>query len=643
MLVRKRPLRTILSVGLLALSLPLLAQPAVADTGPAPVSKQRTVLNDVHTDAVDVQYTGGRLALGTRVGNAPHQFFTPSDVLFQVKDNDSARIAIPDAGEYAFLGAAGTPVWIAPQVQDFSLLFAGWDTESLQAGTFAGDAVDLRLVGVDGPGAVEVFQSDSFGLPVRVFSSSDPAYKSLHQGVGSHVHANWSFSALGRYTLTFEVTATDVAGNPLSSGPIDYTWHVGGTQASDVPAAATTTSLAVSPPTTEVGEGVTLTGAVTPPGATGAIEFADGATVLGHAAVSGSQAVLTTAALGAGTHSLTARFVPSYSTDFTDSRSAAVEHLVTGDGGPSTPPATSPTTPPVTTPSATTSSPPPSTGVSPPGAVPVVSTTSCVPAGPVTSTNGIVLADGHVDYAVRVLDGKLVSQVKDGTVAGTTTWRAPSSVVFHVVDKAGTTVPDGPQFGFLGKPGDRIWQISQTQQAGVLWLGWNTESVSAAEVSGDVTWTLDKVDGPGSLAIFEFDPFGKPVIAFDSGNGVPDAYSVRLGTHAHGNWTFTKPGIYHVTFSHAATLASGAQSSDQQTATFAVGPVDPNTALPVTTSTPPPGTCAGDIASGGSAGGLASTGFSAGAPIGLGVLAVLAGAACLVLARRRKSHSGGGQ
>jgi len=195
MLVRKRPLRTILSVGLLALSLPLLAQPAVADTGPAPVSKQRTVLNDVHTDAVDVQYTGGRLALGTRVGNAPHQFFTPSDVLFQVKDNDSARIAIPDAGEYAFLGAAGTPVWIAPQVQDFSLLFAGWDTESLQAGTFAGDAVDLRLVGVDGPGAVEVFQSDSFGLPVRVFSSSDPAYKSLHQGVGSHVHANWSFSA----------------------------------------------------------------------------------------------------------------------------------------------------------------------------------------------------------------------------------------------------------------------------------------------------------------------------------------------------------------------------------------------------------------------------------------------------------------
>ncbi|MBE8517325.1 TIGR03773 family transporter-associated surface protein [Amycolatopsis sp. H6(2020)] len=636
-------MRALLAGCVAAVSFPLLAPAAHAEAGPAPAAQPRTVLNDVHTDTVDVQYTEGRLALRTRVGNEPHQYFAPEDVLFQLRDNDVSRIAVPDVPEYSFLGATGTPVWVAPQVQDFSLLFAGWDTESLTAGTFAGDAIDLRLAGVTGPGALEVFQTDSFGLPLRVFSSRDDGPKSVHQAVGSHVHANWAFTALGRYTVTFEATATDLAGHQLSSGLVGYTWYVGGTSAADIPATATTAALTVSPATTAVGENLKLTGAVTPANAPGWVEFADGGTVLGHAAVAGGQATMDTASLASGPHSLTARFVPRYSTDFAEARSAAVEHIVTGDGTPP-PPTSAPTStsmsaaPPGTRP---TSSATPS---SPAGGGPAPATTKpCVPAGPVTSSAGVVLADGHVDYAVRLVGGKLVSQVKDGTVAGTTTWRAPGSVVFHVVDKAATTVPDGPQFSFLGKPGDRIWQIPQTQQAGVLWLGWNTEEIKSTEAVGDVTWRLDKVDGPGALAVFEFDPFGKPVPAFDSGDGVPDSYAVRLGTHAHGNWTFTKQGVYHVTFTHTAKLASGAQSSDQQTVTFAVGPVDPKQALPVTTSTPPAGTCADDAAARARAAGLASTGLSPAVPVSLAGLALLGGTACLLLVRRRKSAVDGGR
>lgn len=536
MLGSRRPVRVALAACLLALTAPILATPAAAEP-----ASPRVVLNDVHTDLLDVRYADGKLSLGTRVGNGPHQYFAAQDVLFQLRDNESSRIAVPDAPEYGFLGAAGSPVWVAPQVQDFSLLFAGWDTESLSAGMFAGDAVDLRLTGVDGPGALEVFQTDPFGLPLRVFSSRDTAYRTLHQAVASHVHANWAFTALGRYRLTFEATATDTAGRPLGSGPVTYDWYVGGTTGDDIPVETEPTQPPASP-----------------------------------------------------------------------------------SASPSSPANTqAPTSPPTATSSRAPKVP--------------AATMPCVPAGPVTSTSGVVLADGHVDYAVRLVEGKLVSQVKDGTVAGATTWRAPSSVVLHVVDKAGTTVPAGPQFAFLGKPGDRIWQIPQTQQPGVLWLGWNTESLSANEVSGDVTWRLDKVDGPGALAIFEFDPFGRPEPIFDSGNGVPDSYQVRLGTHAHGNWTFTKPGIYHVTFTHSAKLASGAQASDQQTVTFAVGPVDPKQALPTTTSTPPAGTCAGDVAA---TRRLASTGVSVATPISFGVLTVLAGAACLVLSRRRSTVDG---
>ncbi|MDQ7810928.1 TIGR03773 family transporter-associated surface protein [Amycolatopsis sp. A133] len=634
-------MRTLLAVCVVAASLPLLAPAAHAEAGPAPAARLRTVLNDVHTDTVDVQYTDGRLALRTRVGTEPHQYFAPEDVLFQLRDNDVSRIAVPDVPEYSFLGAPGTPVWVAPQVQDFSLLFAGWDTESLPTGTFAGDTIDLRLAGVAGPGALEVFQTDSFGLPLRVFSSRDEGPRSWRQAVGSHVHANWAFTAPGRYTVTFEATATDPAGHRLSSGLVDYTWYVGGTSAADIPAAATTTTLTAAPATTAVGENLRLTGAVTPANASGWVEFADGATLLGHAAVTGGQATMDTTSLASGTHSLTARFVPRYSTDFTEARSAAVEHVVTGDGTPP-PPTSAPTVAPTVAPTAASSSPPTTPPTTPPAAPsspsggspgPGATTKPCVPAGPVTSSAGVVLADGHADYAVRLVGGKLVSQVKDGAA----TWRAPGSVVFHVVDKAATTVPGGTQFAFLGKPGDRIWQIPQTQQAGVLWLGWNTEELKSTEVSGDVTWRLDEVTGPGALAVFEFDPFGKPVLAFDSGDGVPDSYAVRLGTHAHGNWAFTKPGIYHVTFTHTAKLASGAQSSDRQTVTFAVGPVDPKQALPVTTSTPPTGTCAGDVAARARAAGLASTGFSVAVPLSLAGLALLGGAVCLLVARRRKS------
>lgn len=637
MLGRSRPVRALLAGCVAAVSLPLLAPVAHAESGPAPAARQRAVLNDVHTDTVDVRYADGRLALGTRVGNEPHQYFAPEDVLFQLRDNNVSRIAVPDVPEYSFLGAAGTSVWVAPQVQDFSLLFAGWDTEGLSAGTFAGDAIDLRLAGVAGPGALEVFQTDSFGLPLRVFSSREGGPKSLHQAVGSHVHANWAFSALGRYTVTFEATATDTAGHQLSSGLVDYTWYVGGTSAADIPATATTATLTASAATTAVGENVELTGTVTPADAVGWVEFADGATVLGHAAVTGGQATLDTTALASGTRSLTARFVPRSATDFAEARSAAVEHVVTGEGTPPPPtsvPSSTASAPPGTRPASST---PASSSAGGAPAVPGTTSKPCVPAGPVTSSAGVVLADGHADYAVRVVGGKLVPQVKDGTVAGTTTWRTPGSVVFHVVDKAATTVPAGTQFSFLGKPGDRIWQIPQTQQAGVLWLGWNTEELKSGDVSGDVTWRLDKVDGPGALAVFEFDPFGKPVLAFNSGDGVPDSYAVRLGTHAHGNWTFTKQGVYHVTFTHSAKLVSGAQSSDQQTVTFAVGPVDPKLALPVTTSTPPAGTCADDVAARSRGAGLAPTGFSFAGPVSLAGLALLGGTACLLLIRRRKS------
>lgn len=610
------------------------AGPVGAEPGPAPPSKHRTILNDVHTDVLDVRYLDGRLHLGTRSGNPPYELHQASDVLFQLKDIDGmSRYTVPDDPAYAFLGAPGTPVWIAPQDPVPGLIYAGWDTESVLPGTLAGDAVDLRLVSATGPGDVEVFQVGSLGEPLRVFSSRETSHRVLRQAVASHVHANWAFSALGRYELTFEATASDLSGQPLNSGPVTYTWHVGGTQESDVSAEPTTAALSVSPPTAEVGDDVTLTGAVTPARAAGWLEFVSGDTVLGHAAVSGGQAVLTTNALAAGAHQLTARFVPANATDFQRSTSPAVAYEVGGDG---TSPTTGTTTGTTTTTTGTTST----TSRS---GTPTTSRTSCPTATTTQPVSGdaVVLADGHVDYAARIVGGGLVSAVKDGTRAGTTTWREPSRVVFHVVPAAATTVP-ASGFDFLAPPGTRIWQIPQTQRAGILWLGWNTEEISSGQVRGGVTWSLDRVEGPGTVAVYLFNPFGQPQIVFNSGDGVPDRHEVPLGTHAHGNWAFTKEGIYRVTFTQSATLASGAQVRDSEVVTFAVGSTDPNSVLPAAGGQQTgQATGAGDDCPGADDPGLAYTGTGLGLrlPLSLGVMLLVVGVLVVVIVGRRRGSS----
>ncbi|HCT78270.1 MAG TPA: hypothetical protein DGT23_17175, partial [Micromonosporaceae bacterium] len=434
------------------LAAPLVALPAVAAE---PLSGKRTVLNDVHTDAIDVQYAGGELRLRTRIGNQPYTYAEATEVIFQLKDVPESAVQVPDDPMFAFLGPAGDPIWLAPQTQAESLLFAGWDTESIPNGVLAGDTVDLTLTGVKGPGRVEVFQDGSFGEPVRIFSSSDAAFKTLHQPVASHAHANWVFSALGRYELTFKASAAG-----LESAPVTYTWYVGGSTANDIVATPTTTSLTWA--------NNELTASVSPSQAKGWIEFRDGAAVLGSAAMTGGTAKLSPA-LGVGRHSLTAHFIPLYDNDFGPSVSAAVPVTITNPVSPSPSASTSPSSSPSA--SASTSAPAPAT-----------STAACV------QTSRRILDHEHVDYAVRVVNGRLESGVKEGS-----TWFHPSDVVLHVKPQAVATVP-ASGFDFLGTPGSRVWQIPQTQQSGIIWLGWNTESVSAG-----VNWSLTKVSGPGRV------------------------------------------------------------------------------------------------------------------------------------------------
>jgi hypothetical protein len=131
---------------------------------------------------------------------------------------------------------------------------------------------------------------------------------------------NTSALAVGGHTLT-----------AVYSGSASFTGSTSAGHAHTVNPASTSTSLASAPNPSTFGSNVTLTAtvAVLAPGAGGpggSIEFFDGATSLGTSPVSGGSAVLNTAALSAGGHSLTA--VYSGNASFTGSTSAAHAHTV---------------------------------------------------------------------------------------------------------------------------------------------------------------------------------------------------------------------------------------------------------------------------------------------------------------------------
>ncbi|MFI6349136.1 choice-of-anchor M domain-containing protein [Streptomyces sp. NPDC050560] len=187
-----------------------------------------------------------------------------------------------------------------------------------------------------------------------------------------------------------------------------------------------------------------------------------------------------------------------------------------------------------------------------------------------------VIDKGHVDaIAPRLVDGVFRTLLKDSRTAAAV-WREPGSVVLHLTEAGRKTVPD-PAGGlsFLGEPGDTYYSVPQTQDPEVLWAGWNTEEFGAADVRDGLRLSLDAVDGPGSLLVFGWSPFGEPLMRFDTRDGLPDTYAVPAGTHEHANWVFTEPGVYRMTFTFDTTLASGDEVSDSQVFTMAVGDVDP--------------------------------------------------------------------
>ncbi|ASW54788.1 choice-of-anchor M domain-containing protein [Plantactinospora sp. KBS50] len=215
----RKPIRLMIGGGALAAALLGTAVPAQAAAVPV-------VLSAGHVDVVDVEYEDGELEIGVHDETVePGVEREPSEVVFLVKR--AAKTTVPAAPEFGFLGAAGSPVWILPEIQNEDLLWAGFSTEELESGVFVDDSVTVNVVQVHGPGHVASYTEDAVGAPHVLFDSGDGLPDAAPLTAGLHQHANWAFQRAGRYCVTVEATATLAdTGETVTSERVTYTFVV---------------------------------------------------------------------------------------------------------------------------------------------------------------------------------------------------------------------------------------------------------------------------------------------------------------------------------------------------------------------------------------------------------------------------------
>lgn len=187
------------------------------------------------------------------------------------------------------------------------------------------------------------------------------------------------------------------------------------------------------------------------------------------------------------------------------------------------------------------------------------------------------LDHGHVDMKASLADGALSVGLKDDTtlINKQSLVRPLDSVVLAVNDNARihkTERMNRPELDFLGKTGDSLYLLPQSQNQGIIWPGYNTESIDYSQVDGDVSLHLDPVKIPDGAAYGLYtDSLGSSNVLIDS---TKKQTSIGIGfpTHVHSNWAFTKPGNYSFNAYYTAKLKNGSEiKSPAQQLSLAVG------------------------------------------------------------------------
>ena len=433
-----------------------------------------------------------------------------------------------------------------------TVLWPGWDTLGVTAGGYDAARFHISYTGPEN-GRIYAFTS-SFTEGTKAVTNEGsfdlaPGGDDIDQPYAAHKHVNWLFTRAGRYTLTVQASA----------------WTPGNTGAANAVAPARTYTIDVadeasclaesgSAPSTDQAQPAPAPGVGQGPvnntsnqaaqdqgegGATGTPSAPAPDTTSGTTGTTGTTTGANPApSSGARTTSGTTGGERCVATRITREATEAEAATLASNSAPAN----------------------------------TARTTLTVSVGDGASGNA---TDGHFDLGPAIENGTLVARVKDDRTQPAQ-WVDPSSLTFALGDAARITAP--ADLGFVATSGSSVWLIPSTQIAGVPWLGLNSQREEIVTgTTGPVQFTLDAVEGPGRVAVFNAGALGSGVgeHVFD---GPGTGYTLGANTHAHQNWVFTAPGTYtltitmRVTPNGAALAGSGFGSGGDLTATGATGP-----------------------------------------------------------------------
>ena len=434
-----------------------------------------------------------------------------------------------------------------------TVLWPGWDTLGVAAGGYDAARFHISYTG-PADGRIYAFTS-SFTEGMKAVTNDGsfdlaPEGDDIDQPYAAHKHVNWLFTRAGRYTLTVQASA----------------WTSGNTGAANAQSAAHTYTIDVADeasclaesgaaPSTDQAQPAPAPGVG--PGSVNSTnnqaaqdQGVGGATGTPSAPAPSAGMTGTTGTTGTTTGANPAPSSGARTTSGTTGGERCVATRITREATEAEAATLASNSAPANT----------------------ARTTLTVSVGDGASGNA---TDGHFDLGPAIENGTLVARVKDDR-SQPAQWVDPSSLTFALGDAARITAP--ADLGFVATPGSSVWLIPSTQIAGVPWLGLNSQREEIVTgTTGPVQFTLDAVEGPGRVAVFNAGALGSGVgeHVFD---GPGTGYTLGANTHAHQNWVFTAPGTYtltitmRVTPNGAALAGSGFGSGGDLTATGATGP-----------------------------------------------------------------------
>ena len=432
-----------------------------------------------------------------------------------------------------------------------TVLWPGWDTLGVTAGGYDAARFHISYTG-PADGRIYAFTS-SFTEGTKAVTNDGsfdlaPEGDDIDQPYAAHKHVNWLFTRAGRYTLTVQASAW-TPGNTGAANAVaptrTYTIDVAD-EASCLAESGAAPSTDQAQPAPGVGPG-----SVSSTNNQSAQDQADnGATGTPSAPTPSAGATGTNGTTGTTTGANPAPSSGAHTTSGTTGSERCVATRITREATEAEAATLASNSAPANT----------------------ARTTLTVSVGDGASGNA---TDGHFDLGPAIENGTLVARVKDDR-SQPAQWVDPSSLTFALGDAARITAP--ADLGFVATPGSSVWLIPSTQIAGVPWLGLNSQREEIVTgTTGPVQFTLDAVEGPGRVAVFNAGALGSGVgeHVFD---GPGTGYTLGANTHAHQNWVFTAPGTYtltitmRVTPNGAALAGSGFGSGGDLTATGVTGP-----------------------------------------------------------------------